>query len=110
MTVVDRFMEDLLLEEFGKACKDNTEIYNIVKSMETNRKDDISKGTGFYRIHHDLNVDDRLFLYSTRLIIPKPMIQDILTSSMVHTRVGIHSCSRFYKFDFKTCTNFQNLL
>ena len=25
-------------------------------------------------------------------------------------RVRIHGCSRFYKFDFQTCTNFQNLL
>ena len=24
--------------------------------------------------------------------------------------VGIHGCSRFYKFGFQTCTNFKNLL
>ena len=29
LTVVDRFMENTLLEKFGKACKDNTEIYSI---------------------------------------------------------------------------------
>ena len=65
---------------------------NMVKSIETNRKGDISKGTGIYRIHHDLNIDEGLFLYSTRLIIPKPMIQDILTLSTVHTRASA-TCS-----------------
>ena len=29
---------------------------------------------------------------------------------MILSWVGIHGCSRFYKFDFKTCTNLQNLL
>ena len=33
LTVVDRFMENTLLEEFGKACKDNTEIYSTPQKI-----------------------------------------------------------------------------